>query len=896
MIAGKPKFQSNSTPQHNQSVDNHQKDYKRKYKGLKAEIVILTKKINSLSKGKSKKGLVGESFDKDEESVSSEDKGVTMVKAFMAIAEEEPYVGKNDVRSGQWVEITMKKVQRLLFMTDGDERRHVLDYTHVDLHYVEDQRKNLLSKFNSLNQELSLYKSELADLKNGKALNCSLQNTSSKVILDQLLTEQVPGNIVRALEGRGKKKDTVSSKEVLFSKEFESSSKTVPEVTSDSESECENLEPLPHLPKLTKVEHIEIKKVPDKRSAVKAPKIKAQTASPSAPDPIAIKKADSFTEKLLLILNLPKANKRPGLDLVNTGSSLRKAPTIPKPFIDCKYCGFNNHHSDECEYYPGCDIYGRIAHETADYTKKPTSTKRKLRIASQRSNEPTEKSKVVFRDNSLGDTEEYGSVNCNGITFTKIENLNEVKVKELRSDNGTEFRNHKLEEFYDENGISHLFGDEINFNENRSFPDDECLVPRIKVSQYSGNDDYSPYVSAHDPLSINNISIPDNVTPLDSPILQDLNSSDEQPEFTIADDHLVLNEHDDYESVEDLGIAEDQVSTIIEPVKNDEPSPTIISPSTEVFINPLIPQDRWSREKHIELIKPKKLIEALEEEGWIIAMQEALNQFERNKIWKNKMDEHGVVVKNKARLVAQGYNQQEEIDYDETFAHVARLEASLHSASVKCLMLPPNNLGPDELGVSVDETLFRGIIGSLMYLTASRPDIQFSTCLYTRYQANPKESHLVAVKRISMYLKGTPNIGLWYPKGSGFDLKAYSDSDHARCNLDRKSTSGGFQIQEAKLSGYVPIFYDNISVIAISNNLVLHSRTKHIDIRYHFIRDHILKGDIELHFLPTELQLADIFMKPLAEPSFTRLVTELGMLNTEKDVPVKKKILSNPLT
>ncbi|GJT40400.1 retrovirus-related pol polyprotein from transposon TNT 1-94 [Tanacetum coccineum] len=190
------------------------------------------------------------------------------------------------------------------------------------------------------------------------------------------------------------------------------------------------------------------------------------------------------------------------------------------------------------------------------------------------------------------------------------------------------------------------------------------------------------------------------------------------------------------------------------------------------------------------------------------------------------------------------------------------------------------------------------------------------------YQANPKESHLVAIKRIFMYLKGTPNLNLWYPKGTSFDLKAYSDSDYAGCNLDRKSTSGGCQILgeklvcwsakkqssismssaeaeyvaaaglcaqvpwiKSQLADYdvlynkVPIFYDNTSAIAISNNPVLHSRTKHIDIRYHFIRDHILKGDIELHFVPTELQLANIFTKPLAKPSFTRLVAELGMLN-----------------
>ncbi|GJZ55957.1 hypothetical protein Tco_0611150 [Tanacetum coccineum] len=227
-------------------------------------------------------------------------------------------------------------------------------------------------------------------------------------------------------------------------------------------------------------------------------------------------------------------------------------------------------------------------------------------------------------------------------------------------------------------------------------------------------------------------------------------------------------------------------------------------------------------------------------------------------------------------------------------------------------MLPPNNLGPDESGVSVNETLFRGMIGSLMYLTASRPDIQFSTCLCAR--------SLVS-KRIS------------------FDLKAYSDSDYDGCNLDRKSTFGGCQILGGKLVCWsvkkqtyvamslveaeyvaavgccaqvlwiisqladydvlynkVPIFCDYKSVIAISNNLVLHYRTKHIDIRYHFIRDHILKGEIKLHFVPTDLQLADIFTKPLAEPSFTRWVAELDMFNIEKQVSDKKKALSDHLT
>ncbi|GJT99050.1 retrovirus-related pol polyprotein from transposon TNT 1-94 [Tanacetum coccineum] len=94
------------------------------------------------------------------------------------------------------------------------------------------------------------------------------------------------------------------------------------------------------------------------------------------------------------------------------------------------------------------------------------------------------------------------------------------------------------------------------------------------------------------------------------------------------------------------------------------------------------------------------------------------------------------------------------------------------------------------VGKPVDHTDYRSMIGSLMYLTSSRPDIMFATCMCARYQANPNEHHVSAVKRIFRYLKGTINLGLWYSNDSGIDLTAYSDTDHAGCHLDRKSTSG----------------------------------------------------------------------------------------------------------
>ncbi|KAJ9541354.1 hypothetical protein OSB04_027860 [Centaurea solstitialis] len=244
---------------------------------------------------------------------------------------------------------------------------------------------------------------------------------------------------------------------------------------------------------------------------------------------------------------------------------------------------------------------------------------------------------------------------------------------------------------------------------------------------------------------------------------------------------------------------------------------------------------------------------------------------------------------------------------------------------MKTPMATPLSLDEDSKGKPGDVTLYRGMIGSLLYLTASRPDIMYSTCLCARYQAEPKESHLTAVKRIFRYLKGTPNLGLWYSKDSGFDLTTYSDSDFAGCKIDRKSTTGGCHLLGGKLVSWtskkqnsvststveaeyvaagircaqvlwlrnqlqdydiqlskIPIYCDNTSAIAIANNPVLHSKTKHIEVRYHFIRDHVMNGDIELHFVPTEYQLADLFTKPLDVTRFNMLISELGMLNPDE--------------
>ncbi|GJR08913.1 retrovirus-related pol polyprotein from transposon TNT 1-94 [Tanacetum coccineum] len=193
-----------------------------------------------------------------------------------------------------------------------------------------------------------------------------------------------------------------------------------------------------------------------------------------------------------------------------------------------------------------------------------------------------------------------------------------------------------------------------------------------------------------------------------------------------------------------------------------------------------------------------------------------------------------------------------------------------------------DKLDLDQNGTLVDATKYRSMIGALMYLTSSRPDIVHATCLCARYQAKPTEKHLKEVKRIFRYLWGTVNMGLWYTKDSGFELTGFSDADYAGCKDTFKSTSGGAQFLGEKLVSWsskkqdctalstaeaeyvslsaccaqvlwmrtqltdygfhfnkIPIYCDSKSAIAISCNPVQHSRTKHIAVRYHFIKEHV---------------------------------------------------------
>ncbi|GKE30152.1 putative ribonuclease H-like domain-containing protein, partial [Tanacetum coccineum] len=228
----------------------------------------------------------------------------------------------------------------------------------------------------------------------------------------------------------------------------------------------------------------------------------------------------------------------------------------------------------------------------------------------------------------------------------------------------------------------------------------------------------------------------------------------------------------------------------------------------------------------------------------------------------------------------------------------------------------------DETDPPVNVHLYRSMIGSLMYLTASRPDIMFAVSACSRHQVTPLTSHLNAVKKIFKYLKGQPKLGLWYPKDSPFQLEAYSDSDYAGSHGDRKSTTGGCQFLGRRLISWqckkqtivatssteaeyvaaasccaqvlwiqnqlldygfnfmnTKIFIDNQSTICIVKNPVFHQRTKHIEIRHHFIRDANEKNLIQVLKIHTDDNVADLLTKAFDGPRFEYLVVHIGMVD-----------------
>ncbi|CAM8948224.1 unnamed protein product [Rhodiola kirilowii] len=190
----------------------------------------------------------------------------------------------------------------------------------------------------------------------------------------------------------------------------------------------------------------------------------------------------------------------------------------------------------------------------------------------------------------------------------------------------------------------------------------------------------------------------------------------------------------------------------------------------------------------------------------------------------------------------------------------------------------------NDAGINVDQILYMSMFGSLLYLIASRPDIAYVEGVCARYQANPKESHLLQVKRIIKYICGTAEYGIWYTKDTNPLLVGYCDA--AGNAEDRKSTSGGCFFLGNNLVSWYSKKQNSISLsqqlkqsilLQRVTALVQHSRTKHIDIRHHFIRELVEQKVIMLKHVTIDKQLAGIFTKPLDTTQFETLRSSLGL-------------------
>ncbi|GJX15566.1 copia protein, partial [Tanacetum coccineum] len=318
--------------------------------------------------------------------------------------------------------------------------------------------------------------------------------------------------------------------------------------------------------------------------------------------------------------------------------------------------------------------------------------------------------------------------------------------------------------------------------------------------------------------------------------------------------------------------------------------------------------------------EPKNVNEALKDESWIIAMQEELNQFIAIDIWelvphpksstikgtkwifKNKLDENGVVSRNKARLVAQGYNQQEGSDYDETYALVSRLDY------IRILLAYACALDFKLFQMDGKSAFLNGFINEEVHVAQPTGFIDFE-----------KPNHVYKLKKDLYGLKQAPKA--WYPKGTGIETVVYADFDYAEDYVDRKSTSGictfvgccltswfskkqtalaistnkaeyvsaGKACQQAlwmkqALIDYnirlddVQIMCDNKGTIDLSKNLVQHTQTKHIEIRHHFLRDNVQNGHFSIEKVLSVDNIADILSKPFNRESFNYIRLGLRMM------------------
>nr|GFA56975.1 hypothetical protein [Tanacetum cinerariifolium] len=306
--------------------------------------------------------------------------------------------------------------------------------------------------------------------------------------------------------------------------------------------------------------------------------------------------------------------------------------------------------------------------------------------------------------------------------------------------------------------------------------------------------------------------------------------------------------------VEDLRNEDNEVLSIGEPRVNQEKDANDNSTNN---INTVSPTANAASIK--DNVVDKDIVYGCADDPSMPNLEDIVHPDDDEDIYKNKKDKRGIVVRNKASLVAQGYTQEEGIDYDEVFALVAMIEAIrlfLAYVSFKYFVVYQMDVKSAFLYGKIEEKVY-------VYQPPGFKDLEFLERVYNT--------------RIFRYLKGQPNLGLWYPKDSPFDLEAHTDSDYAGASLDKKSTTREY-VAASNCYGQVlwiqnqmldyrysfmntKIFIDNESTICIVKNIVFHSKTKHIKIRHHFIRDSYEKRLIQVIKIHTDYNVTDLLTK-----------------------------------